>query len=169
MSVLEILTEEHVLLKRFIGEAGCAGAAGAEAPDRERSLLLAFFSALERHEDFEREVFDRRPGSERLAFDHRLLGDLRAEILRTLKAGRVERAPILKTLIDAFSVHLRAHLAWEEECLWPDYAPPTDPGAESALESHARGRLARLMEEVAACAAPRATGSAGNAAESSRR
>ena len=159
MSVLDILTEEHVLLRRFIGRLQWEEPEGSETCARMRKDLLAFFCSLQRHEDFEGEIFRGLDGAavdpgglaEELIAEHRKLLARRVEIFEALKNAREDSSAQLKPHVDALADHLRADFAWEEKHLWPHYRPSLNPGVERSLEREALPRLDRLEADMALC------------------
>ena len=158
MKVVNLLIEEHVLLRRFIGQLRWEEPDGDEPSARLRADLLAFFCALSRHEEFKETVFGGSavaaaaagPIPEAMSEGRRRLTDLRAEILGALKSERGSSRSGLKKLVDALADHLRAQFDWEEEQLWPFYRSTRNPEAELALEERASAQLALLAAEVAA-------------------
>lgn len=154
MSVLDVLIEEHLLLYRLVGYLQRA-AVESRAPERLRGDLLAFFGALNRHEEFEEILFGgpggiTGPEPEGLFDQHRRLADIRAEILAALKRPESGAAPGpgQGVLLAALAERLREHFAWEERVLWP-LRTPAGPLAEVDLENRARAEILRLTAEAA--------------------
>ncbi|MFI5346458.1 MAG: hypothetical protein ACHQ51_08800 [Elusimicrobiota bacterium] len=159
MSVVSVLTEEHVLLLRFVGYLGWDEPEGAETPKRVRGDLLAFFCALDRHEEFEETIFGGPAGEAGvlgrltgvLSEEHRRLAGIRVEILEILRSARENTSPRLKPLVERLAAHLHAHFAWEEKSLWPRRPPSHSVDEEVDLENRARADLLLLSAEVASC------------------
>jgi hypothetical protein len=155
MSVLRILGKEHVLLKRF------AGYLAWEAPNRFvpgsrlQHDLLTLFCALDRHEDFEEEIYASGQGTggdasrltEELSVDHELLAGLRREIIEALKSVRAD-SPTVRAHLEALVLHLRSYFAWAEEHLWPLYRAPAGSGSDRPTQYRAVSRLRRLADEI---------------------
>ena len=151
MSVLDVLIEEHLLLYKFIGYLKRDGDE-ERASERLRGDLLAFFCALNRHEEFEELVFGgpggiTGPDPEGFLDQHRRLADLRADILAALKGSEGAVPPDLGACIAALAARLREHFAWEEQVLWP-LRTPGGPASEIDLENRASRELQLLTAEV---------------------
>ena len=159
MSVLSVLTEEHDLLTRFVKKLRWDEPVRQETAKRMHGDLLAFFCALERHEEFEDMIFAGPAGpavepgrlKKELAAEHRRFSELRAEIVKALDAAQGKTLKPLKPRVDALTDHLTDYFRWEEERLWPCRRPSDDPAVEKAIEASARPRLDKLIDEVAAC------------------
>ncbi|MDE2141887.1 MAG: hemerythrin domain-containing protein [Elusimicrobia bacterium] len=152
MSVLDVLIEEHLLLYRLVGYLQ-KGAVESRAPERLRGDLLAFFCALNRHEEFEEILFGgpggvTGPEPDGLLGQHRRLAEIRAEIQAELKDPERMSAPGLGSRVVALAERLREHFAWEERVLWP-LRTPSGPLAEVDLENRARAELLLLTAEAA--------------------
>lgn len=149
MSLSDVLTQEHVLLRRFIGLLRWDEPEGGESPARLSGDLLAFFCALKRHEEFEDIAFAGEVAQ--LHADHRRLKKLDMRIIKLLEDARVGPSERLKPLVDSMAMRLRRHFAWEEKHFWPCYRLPGGSKAERSLEQRASASLKKLADEMETC------------------
>ena len=158
MSVVSILTEEHILFLRFIGQISWETPRSGEKCSRVRGSLLTLFSALKRHDELHELIFDAEGAGpaerERLAglfiVERKCHADFRDEILDAMKCSRQSPCRGLIDLVGGLTARMRAHFRWEEENLWPCYRASDSPVAELELERRARLVLDQLRTEVVA-------------------
>ena len=159
MSVFSILTNEQLLLSRFVGLLSWDEPEGGETPARLRADLLVLFCALNNHEKFQEVVFgglirgteNSRELTDELSVDYRRLEDLRAEIIKLLKSARTESIARLRPLVHSLAARLRVHFAWAQEHLWPRLGPSLGSEADLSLECRAADHMKKLAAEVASC------------------
>lgn len=156
MSVVRLLTEEHILFLRFIGQISWETPRSGEKCDRVRGSLLSLFTALKHHDELEELIFDASRAEpaqrERLAglfiVEKKCHADFRDEILDALKCARKSPCRGLSDRVGELVIRMRAHFKWEEENLWPCCRASDSPVAELELERRARLVLEQLKAEV---------------------